>query len=647
MPKPVLKRPGSLSPSRGHIRFSDTLNVKHFPIESAPSDVREAVMSAEHLRAGALVATGATGATGAVAADPWGPFDVEEDAPAPHVSDLLSDVDEVLSNDELDGGARGRPALRGRTLSRRSKVSQPRASSSRPKAGQSRASSNRPKAGQPRARKRSPTREDTVARILSGLGIHEGHARVAAAPSSDEHVVTAADNEHIVVELYDRDRSRGRMRAVGRTTPRPSLRGDDLRTLARYSVDKLNGSNFFVLWRVMKDEVCTVRLGSGAYGSVFRVCKDDGCNSCVAVKFGIAMNDDGTVTLDAHTDKPPTMPMDEWVEAIRRESMELGPTLNYDGVSWDEVRNTQSITRAMVDTHVTPHLMKYLHHFTVNGGLFLFIEFIPPFITTPVRISSLDDLTDPERGGPMLDAMSASDFKGIVFQATYTIAGLQATFRDGRHNDTKPDNWSYTQWDGKDHTYGIRVPTNVGTGTGSCSVLDSMLCGAADKADTQFVAWKLPRQMGMVKLLDFGIVHSSVPALFTQDIADAFNVSRVGYNFINFGTVPTPCALYDMHLLFNLMLRGMRKIIPRPECFDEFEDFVHSCIPPEYFAAPFANEQYRLSIDAQKRINKDVESGRARGPIGMLMHPYFDEFRMPGASPSSTEFKFMASDTSV
>lgn len=546
----------------------------------------------------------------------------------------------------------------------------------------------RPRGVKPAARKRSPTRDETVERLVGGASLIGGDTPSTTPSTTDtdtdaDEGVDARPGEAFLVELFDRDKERGRMQPVGRTKPRSRLSGAHLRTLARYSVKKLNGSNFFLLWRVIKDELCTVHLGTGTYGSVFRVCKDDGCASCIAVKFGIAMNADGTVPLDAVGTKPHGMSDAEWAAGVQRYTLELGPTLNYDGVSLDEVRNTQAVTRTVYDSGMSPHVMRYLHHFSSHGGLFLFLEYVAPWLTTPARVASLDDLINAERGGPILAAMPGDAFKSLMFQAVYTVAALQAAFPGFRHNDTKPDNWGVARWDGGAHTYGVRTAASrpefvhvdgrkrEGEGEGP-DVLELVLQGGAHKhthkkgngkgkspsrspspsrrrspAPTLFTAWQLPRQRAMLKLLDFGIAHSSVPAVYTADIAYAHDVGKVGPHFLEFGTVPDPCVLYDLHLLFNLLLRGIRRLASPPPWLPEFEAFVYGCIPRDYFLPPHVSTQYRLTVAAQGLLMRDVAARRARGPVSMLMHPYFDEFRMEGASASAAEYKFMAGRASM
>lgn len=502
----------------------------------------------------------------------------------------------------------------------------------------------------PRPRRRSPSRTDTV-NLFRRLSLADDDDGIPG-------VTTEAPGHGILAELYDRDKARGRLRPVSRSRPRPYLTADHLLTLAKYSVKKLNGSNFFLLWRVMSTELCTVQLGSGAYGSVFRVCKDDGCASCVAVKFGIAMNADGTVPLDAVESKPHDMSNAEWAAAVRSYELQLGPTLNYDGVSWDEVRNTQAITDAVYDTSASPHVMRYLHHFAVPHGLFLFLEYVAPYITTPTRVASLADYIDIARGGPVLAAAPEAHFKALMFQAVYTIAALQAAFPGFRHNDTKLDNWGITRWDGSTHTYGVRMPASA-HGDALDLALDAVTSKdkskskgkgkgkGKDKHPTTFVAWQLPAQKAMLKLLDFGIAHSSTLAVHTTDVANAYDIDLVGDQFYNFGTVAEPCPLYDLHLMFNLLLRGLQQLPDPPTWLPAFAHFVYACIPRPYFAPPLVNEQYRLTVDAQRQLNADMLARRASGPLRMLLHPYFAEFRMHGASSSATKYNFMTGRASV
>ena len=425
------------------------------------------------------------------------------------------------------------------------------------------------------------------------------------------------DSGHaVLVELFDRDRNHAKMRTVGRTAPASTLTSDGIMALAKYSLTELNGSNFFLLWRVMKEETCTTRLGSGLYGSVFRVCKDDGCASCIAVKFGLAVGKEGTALVEPHAPKPDGVSSSDWAVAQVRGSMPLSPHLNYDGVTWDEVRNTQTITRAVYDTGVAPHVMRYLHHFIVprpagakiGGGLFLFVEYVPPWMQLPTRIASFHDLLGAE-GTAVMGSMDEATWKGMLFQAVYTIAALQATFPSFRHNDAKPDNWALAPWDGKDHTYS----SNAGART-----------------------WRLPKQAVMIKLIDFGLVHSASPELATEDVATAHETSAVGSEFVSFGVVPEPCALYDLHLLLGQIIKGVRAA--EPYWRHSFETFLDAAIPPRYFEAPRKSDQFRLTIDAQREINADMAAGRALAPRAMLDHPYFATLVAPAGT--AAEFSF-------
>lgn len=402
----------------------------------------------------------------------------------------------------------------------------------------------------------------------------------------------AAGQQGVVVEMYRRNRERGVVEPVARSAPVAELTTAFLTTLARYSLTQLNASNFFTLWRVMRRESCTTRLGSGVYGSVFRVCKDDGCTSCVAVKFGMALTPSGTVpdSTDAKA-------------SSRAKDAEIKATTRMHGLTWDEVTNTRVVTQRVAHARRSPHVMEYLHHVAAPHALFMFVEYVPPLHP---HVGSLFHLTE-GRGVPYLTRLSDRDWRCLVFQALYTLAALQATFRGFRHNDTKLDNWGVRAWDGADHTY------RVGD-----------------------VVWRLPAQHIMVKLLDFGIAHSEDAALASADIAAAYDTAAAGSEFVDYGTVPTPCPLYDAHLMLNLMLNALHKLGDAVPWLPTFQAFVYACIPRRFFAAPRVSQYQRLTVAAQAEL---VRASGSFAPRDMLQHAYFEGLRAP---PDTTaEYAFV------
>ena len=415
----------------------------------------------------------------------------------------------------------------------------------------------------------------------------------------------------------------------------PQLSGGTFIKLAGTCLQKLNAHEFELAWPRLQRTPCFSSLGSGLTSSVFRLCDDDddedkdaSCTKCVAVKFGALMNADG------HFDASHEM----------------------EGVSMDEVHSTSAITDLLLTTNASPHVVRFMHSFIAKKPasasadasasastqasasasadklvesldvapllestdiVFLFLEYVPPL---KLGIETWHRLFTEYETVPVPFVV----LRALLFQALYTLAALQAAFTNFRHNDCKLDNWAATRWDGADHTYAIYRPTT----------------GPTDGRARRARAWRLPQQVVMLKLIDFGIAHSDNPRVHSSAVSSAYAGES---EYREFGVVPFPCAFYDMHMLLcGIMLKLRTASAANAPQRTMIKAFARRCLPKEFWKPPFCNANFRLSVPAQVKLRNMLQQGRQAGmlrPIDALDDPLFADFR---SLDLTAEFHFNA-----
>lgn len=470
----------------------------------------------------------------------------------------------------------------------------------------------------------------------------------------------AEDDEGVLIEFHGRRHHDGATAPRARTTPRGALSYDDLVRAAAWSHTQLPDSNFFVLWRTARRAACTARLGSGVYGTVFRVCKHNGarpaarasaarndahaadsdaddesdddsdesddsdatddsdadaaCTSCVAVKFGLPMHADGTVNVQAASDSGTWRDAADagahseaqWERWLDRGASPLRRRARATGVHFDEVTSTQSITEAVLETGASPHVVAFLRVIAAPRGVFLFLEYVRPLAAWP--------WPDP-RGGARMRAELA--------ELPKPIGSLHALLRCVDCLHTLPDAaWRGIVFQMLQALTALQAAfpgfrhNDAKTDNWALTRWDgrshTYALAAGGGRDTRgsaapLAAWRLPSQRVCMKLLDFGLAHSDAPdapdgepTVYSDDVATARETADRS-EFFAFGVVPEPCDYYDAHMLLCRALADATAAAP--PWLPEFDAFVRAVVPPLFMAAPYINEAERLTADAQALLN--------------------------------------------
>lgn len=356
--------------------------------------------------------------------------------------------------------------------------------------------------------------------------------------------------------------------------------------LAIFSKNVLNSTtNFMLLWKTLRNQVCTRRVSSGVYGSVFRVCDEDQhCRSCVAIKFGLLLDSKGMVASKKGS-------AEELLALVEKGKLHM------TGLNGDEIKTLKIMTEMVLDTRVTPHIVRYINSITdLSVGSLLFMEYVAP----TQGLSTLYDLTSAKKVQDIF-MMEDEDFRALLFQIVYTIAALQATFPGFRHNDLKTDNIALTAWDGGDHTY---------------ELYDS----------NRKLSFTLPKQKLLCKIIDMGLAHApGSPFIRNKHVETA--IGKQGRSqFFEFGVVPVICPVYDLHFLFSLILTHLAYHEHKTAKLAEpLKRLVNDCFPTWMFGEPYQNEHFRLTYEGQLLVQERMHE--VRTPVQMLQHSYFDVFR--------------------
>ncbi len=141
-------------------------------------------------------------------------------------------------------------------------------------------------------------------------------------------------------------------------------------------------------------------IGSGSYGSAFRVCKDKiGCKQCIVLKTG--------------------------------------------DIEADEIRATKAVTDVMAG--VSPHFVKFKGGVVNKGKSFLFLEYAPPIVPANPGRSGVGTFQGVlSRGNDF--GIGSDMIRQMIFQTCYSLIALTPV---ARHNDIKAANIAVCPWDMK------------------------------------------------------------------------------------------------------------------------------------------------------------------------------------------------------
>jgi len=394
-------------------------------------------------------------------------------------------------------------------------------------------------------------------------------------------LLLSASGERFVVDKFSRTHD-SHQKLVSRSVPECDLTIDDLFRRGE------RVASFACVWRVLAPSAHL--LGRGTHASIFRVCKDTPQkDECVAVKFGVNVDRDGRVLDGTRCDK-----LRAW-----------------HGIHRGEIRTMRVITETLVKNNITPHIVSYRGAIDATSNkicpaLFMFLEYIPPVGTAANGVPIASFLNVSSTLPHIEDTrLSILLFKKFMFQVVFTLACLQNTFDDFRHNDLKLDNVLITPSTHATRTYVL---------------IDK------DKSRT---AWRFETRFSDVRIIDFGLAWSSDGATdagtfdggSSRELRDA-------------GVVARPCHLYDLHTLLS-HFRPRLEHAPR-----EFQNVVAtwmlSILPQRFWddADLVSRKWKRLTVAGQDAVQSLTEERAAAfepalpSMVDILRGPFFEDLRV-------------------